>query len=134
MLSACTKGATWSLQEFGCRSPCHVVYTDFRPTPLQHYMFPAGGDGLYMVVDEKSTFREDNFQKAVTVLTEEGAAAKRKRKKGAKGQAALESEGSDIYEIVRMIMERQYDPVSGPPLSGISAGYTAGPSQRARHL
>jgi ATP-dependent RNA helicase DOB1 len=45
--------------------PCHVVYTDYRPTPLQHYIFPAGGDGLFLVVDEKSTFREDNFQKAL---------------------------------------------------------------------
>lgn len=27
-------------------SPCHVVYTDYRPTPLQHYVFPAGACGL----------------------------------------------------------------------------------------
>ena len=33
--------------------PCHVVYTEFRPTPLQHYIYPAGADGLYLVVDEK---------------------------------------------------------------------------------
>ncbi|KAJ2549311.1 ATP-dependent RNA helicase mtr4 [Coemansia sp. RSA 1878] len=26
--------------------PCHVVYTDFRPTPLQHYLFPQGSDGI----------------------------------------------------------------------------------------
>ena len=32
--------------------PCHVVYTDYRPVPLQHYIFPAGGDGLHLVVDE----------------------------------------------------------------------------------
>ena len=38
---------------FLCGQPCHVVYTDFRPTPLQHYIFPAGGDGLFLVVDEK---------------------------------------------------------------------------------
>jgi ATP-dependent RNA helicase DOB1 len=31
--------------------PCHVVYTDYRPTPLQHYIFPAVGDGLHLVVD-----------------------------------------------------------------------------------
>ena len=37
-------------------SPCHVVYTDFRPTPLQHYLFPSGAQGLYMVVDEKGKF------------------------------------------------------------------------------
>lgn len=24
------------------KQPCHVVYTDYRPTPLQHYIFPAG--------------------------------------------------------------------------------------------
>ena len=34
---------------------CHVVYTDFRPTPLQHYLYPSGGDGLYLVQDEKVT-------------------------------------------------------------------------------
>ena len=38
------------------RSPCHVVYTDYRPTPLQHYLFPSGAQGLYMVVDEKGNF------------------------------------------------------------------------------
>ena len=37
--------------------PCHVVYTDYRPTPLQHYMFPAGGDGLYLVVDADGVAR-----------------------------------------------------------------------------
>ena len=31
------------------QQPCHVVYTDYRPTPLQHFAFPIGGDGLYMV-------------------------------------------------------------------------------------
>ena len=51
-----------------CRSACHVVYTDYRPTPLQHFMFPSGGDGLYLIVDERSTFREDNFQKAIAAL------------------------------------------------------------------
>lgn len=29
------------------------MYTDFRPTPLQHYIYPAGGDGLFLVEDEK---------------------------------------------------------------------------------
>lgn len=47
---------------------CNVVYTDYRPVPLQHYIFPAGGDGIYLVVDEKGQFREDNFQKALAIL------------------------------------------------------------------
>ena len=29
--------------------PCHLVYTDFRPTPLEHYIFPAGR-GRYLPV------------------------------------------------------------------------------------
>ncbi|KAK1575887.1 hypothetical protein Q3G72_009209 [Acer saccharum] len=46
------------------KQPCHVVYTDFRPTPLQHYAFPMGGSGLYLVVDENEQFREDNNNEA----------------------------------------------------------------------
>lgn len=38
------------------KQPCHVVYTDFRPTPLQHYVYPSGGDGLFLVVDEKVVY------------------------------------------------------------------------------
>ena len=30
-----------------------MVYTDYRPVPLQHYIFPAGADGVYLVKDEK---------------------------------------------------------------------------------
>lgn len=37
--------------------PCHVVYTDYRPVPLQHYIFPAEGTGLHLVVDEKVRYR-----------------------------------------------------------------------------
>jgi len=33
--------------------PCHVVYTNYRPTPLQHYIFSQGGEGLHLVVDER---------------------------------------------------------------------------------
>lgn len=31
---------------------CHVVWTDFRPVPLQHYIMPCGGQksALYNVV------------------------------------------------------------------------------------
>ncbi|CAB4066669.1 MTR4 [Lepeophtheirus salmonis] len=48
--------------------PCHVVYTDYRPTPLQHYIFPSGGDGIHLVVDEFGVFKEDNFNQAMSVL------------------------------------------------------------------
>jgi ATP-dependent RNA helicase DOB1 len=44
------------------------VYTDYRPTPLQHYIYPTGGEGLYLAVDEKGVFREQNFSKAIALL------------------------------------------------------------------
>jgi len=89
------------------RQPCHVVYTDVRPTPLQHYIFPAGGDGLHLVVDEKGNFREDNFQKALAQLIPK---TETRGKPGKKGKGAGGS-GSDCYKIVKMIMERNYQPV-----------------------
>ncbi|KAL2622125.1 hypothetical protein R1flu_002330 [Riccia fluitans] len=93
------------------KQPCHIVYTDYRPTPLQHYVFPMGADGLYLVVDEKSNFREDSFQKAVNAVSTTGNSKENgKWQKGptkGKGNAGP----SDIFKIVKMIMQRQYDPV-----------------------
>jgi ATP-dependent RNA helicase DOB1 len=98
--------------------PCHVVYTDFRPTPLQHYFFPAGADGIHLIVDEKGVFREDNFQKAMTSIADkEGddpadAMAKRRGKgKDKKFNKGGTKGPSDIYKIVRMIMMKNYNPV-----------------------
>ena len=108
--------AEWITKTHG--QPVHVVYTDFRPTPLQHYFFPAGADGIHLVVDEKGVFREENFNKAMTTIAEKqgddpaDAMARRKgkgkdkklNKGGQKGQ-------SDIYKIVKMIMLKNYNPV-----------------------
>ena len=97
--------------------PCHVVYTDFRPTPLQHYLFPTGGDGIHLVVDEKGTFREANFQRAISSLADiKGPGGElepgRTGKKHAKGDKRHQATGvSDIYKIVKMIMVRNYHPV-----------------------
>ncbi|KAK8921679.1 hypothetical protein KSP39_PZI020067 [Platanthera zijinensis] len=93
--------------------PCHIVYTDYRPTPLQHYIFPSGGDGLYMVVDEKGKFREDSFQKALNALipAKEG---NRKWDSVKLPKTLLEgksNEESDIFKLVKMLIQRQYDPL-----------------------
>ena len=98
--------------------PCHVVYTDFRPTPLQHYFFPAGADGIHLIVDEKGIFREDNFQKAMSTIAEkegDDPADANARRKGRGKDKRLNKGGtkgpSDIYKIVRMIMMKNYHPV-----------------------
>ena len=127
--------------EWICKSheqPCHVVYTDFRPTPLQHYLFPAGDEGIYLVVNEKGEFREDNFTKAMAKMQESmgddpadpkgGKGKKGKTRKGGdkKGQQTFSQTKksstfffdqtsvpgpSDISKIIRMIMLKNYNPV-----------------------
>lgn len=104
--------------------PCHVVYTDFRPTPLQHYLFPASAEGIHLVVDERGTFREDNFQKAMGALdSSEGSSSGGSSSRGGRGGGrggkaqtgrkggAKDGAGSDIYKIVKMIMIKNYNPV-----------------------
>uniref|UniRef100_A0A8C8K3F4 Exosome RNA helicase MTR4 n=1 Tax=Oncorhynchus tshawytscha TaxID=74940 RepID=A0A8C8K3F4_ONCTS len=95
------------------KQPCHVVYTDFRPTPLQHYIFPAGGDGLHLVVDENGEFREDNFNTAMQVLRDTGDSG------GSSGGGKWDTKGrkggtrgpSNVFKIVKMIMEKNFQPV-----------------------
>ncbi|KAI5099548.1 superkiller viralicidic activity 2-like 2 [Silurus meridionalis] len=93
--------------------PCHVVYTDYRPTPLQHYIFPAGGDGLHLVVDENGEFREDNFNTAMQVLRDSGdpGASGGGGKWDPKGRRGGTRGPSNVFKIVKMIMERNFQPV-----------------------
>ncbi|TGZ83792.1 antiviral helicase [Ascodesmis nigricans] len=98
--------------------PCHVVYTDFRPTPLQNYLFPSGADGIHLVVDEKGVFREDNFQKAMGSLADKQGddpsdpnAKRGKGKNKWKTNKGGNKGPSDIYKIVKMIMIKNYNPV-----------------------
>ncbi|KAH7096113.1 antiviral helicase [Auriculariales sp. MPI-PUGE-AT-0066] len=105
--------------EWVCKThsqPCHVVYTDFRPTPLQHYLFPAGGEGIYLVVNEKSEFREDNFQKAMGMLVgqhgeDPASATSGRNKKGKTKKGGDKKSSSDISKIVKMILLKNYQPV-----------------------
>jgi len=98
--------------------PCHIVYTDFRPTPLQHYFFPAGGNGIHLVVDEKGNFKEDNFQTVMAAIEDkQGAdpadinAARKGRGKDKKTNKGGNKDNSDIFKIVKMIMLKRFNPV-----------------------
>ncbi|KAG9160389.1 hypothetical protein Leryth_008796 [Lithospermum erythrorhizon] len=116
-LSATMSNAT-EFAEWICNihnQPCHVVYTDFRPTPLQHYVFPVGGAGLYLVVDENEQFREDNFSKLQDTFTKSKQELGNKSADGKTGGRIAKGGGgsgsSDIYKIVKMIMEQKFQPV-----------------------
>ncbi len=101
------------------RQACHVVYTDFRPTPLQNYFFPAGGKGIFLIVDEKGNFKEQNFNTAMDLVVQNAGAdpadpdarmkGKGKNKKIDKGGAS--DSKSDISKIIRMIIKKNFQPV-----------------------
>ncbi|KAI8438729.1 hypothetical protein MSG28_011142 [Choristoneura fumiferana] len=99
--------------EWVCRlhsQPCHVVYTEYRPTPLQHYLFPAGGEGIHLIVDETGRFKEDNFNTAMQVLSSAGDAGKGDQR-GRRGGPQSGNNQTNIFKIVKMIMERNFAPV-----------------------
>jgi ATP-dependent RNA helicase DOB1 len=103
--------------------PCHVVYTNYRPVPLQHYIFPQGGDGLHLVVDEQGKFREANFQKAMATLqsgsvdaaTAEAVLGSGEGSKKAKVRGGRDKNKGgpnvDLKRIVKLIMDRNLNPV-----------------------
>ncbi|KAJ1615084.1 Mtr4p like SKI family SFII helicase [Cryptosporidium canis] len=98
--------------EWICRTkhqPCHVVYTDYRPVPLQHFVFPAGGNGVYLVMDENKVFKQDNYMKALSVLkmAAEGSSSQKEQKKHS-GRMQLRM---DLESIVNMCQERSYLPI-----------------------
>jgi ATP-dependent RNA helicase DOB1 len=100
--------------EWICRikhQPCHLIYTDYRPVPLQHFVFPAGGDGVFLTVDESGTFREDNFQKAVEMLDLAVDKLATTKAPKAKRMRETQNQKSDILKIIRMCADRNFVPV-----------------------
>uniref|UniRef100_A0A1I7TDH5 Superkiller viralicidic activity 2-like 2 n=1 Tax=Caenorhabditis tropicalis TaxID=1561998 RepID=A0A1I7TDH5_9PELO len=80
------------------QQPVNVVYTDYRPTPLQHFIYPVGGDGMYEVVNVKGEFREDKFRDAMSGLATAGdsAGSFQKRRAGTQGD-------SNVLKIIRSV-------------------------------
>lgn len=100
--------------------PCHTIYTDTRPVPLQHYIFPKGSEGLHLIVDDKGQFRPDSFERAMSeigtsnpkdALVAPGAGKRDKRRSRTSGTGIAPGDKSDCYKVVKMIMDRNFYPV-----------------------
>ena len=82
--------------------PCHLVTTPHRPTPLQHWVFPLGGDGLHLLIDESGTFHDGGYEKALTAL------------EGAQARAAAAKVGSrsspELVRLLRLLVEEDLTP------------------------
>ena len=89
------------------KQPCNVVYTDYRPTPLQHYIFPCGGDGLHLIVNDKREFNDSEFSNAMNVLRNAGDMAKgdNRNRRGQRGSGTQEP-GSSITGLICYVSDR----------------------------
>ena len=96
------------------------VYTGYRPTPLTHYIFPAGASGIYQIVDEKANFKSEQFHKAVAAIKKKPNAARDGdghdaarggKGKGRQARGAGSQEPSDCQKLVSLIVSKGYDPL-----------------------
>jgi len=92
------------------QQPCSVVYTDFRPTPLQHYIFPTGGKGIHLIVDEKGNFREQNFAKAIATLEEDLDLNKIVEDKKNKKKQSKMTMQQEMKKLITLIIDKGLDP------------------------
>ncbi|KAF6158465.1 hypothetical protein GIB67_022062 [Kingdonia uniflora] len=110
-LSATMSNAT-EFVEWICnlhKQPCHIVYTYFRPTSLQHYVFPVGGSGLYLIVDENEQFKDDHFVKLQDTFAKQKKQGDGNKSRNANSSGRIVKNGtsfggSDIYKIVKFAM------------------------------
>ena len=97
------------------KQPCNVVYTDFRPVPLQHYIYPHNGNAIYLCVDKNGKFKENNFKNAIKVLNDQlsletiSLENKKNHKKNIKISEKTKNE-DDILKVVTLIIKKNLSP------------------------
>jgi ATP-dependent RNA helicase DOB1 len=77
---------------------------------LQHYIFPTGGKGIHLIVDEKGNFREQNFAKAIAVLEEDldlGKIVEDKKNKKKQSKMTMQQE---MKKLITLIIDKGLDP------------------------
>ena len=90
------------------RQPCHVVYTEYRPTPLQHYIFGAGSDGFHLALDENGKFKSEAFDRAASSIKPKGG---RVQKDGAGKRKQQQHGPSDCFKLVKTVVSRGLEPL-----------------------
>lgn len=88
---------------------CHVVYTDYRPVPLEHHVY-AGGL-IYKVVDSEGKLNQDKFETAMSCLKppapkDGGNEAKRRRFLDDKEQSA-----NNLERVIKAAKSKNFVPI-----------------------
>eukprot|EP00834_Sanchytrium_tribonematis_P001187 NODE_27_length_39007_cov_1.590650.p2 type:complete len:1008 gc:universal NODE_27_length_39007_cov_1.590650:28023-31046(+) len=88
---------------------CHVVYTDFRPVPLTHYIYPLGGECIYNVYDGKN-FKNESFQLAMKDIA--NSSLNRKKLGTSKSLQKLnQMDENPVEKIVKLLTKKNLDPI-----------------------
>ena len=102
--------------------PCNIIYTEFRPVPLQHYVYPTGSDDILLTVDEKGNFKEDNFNRALSQissnvsienidsLNNKNILAQLSLKSQSSQEKKIKNDEEDIKRIIELISSNDLDP------------------------
>ena len=104
--------------------PCNIIYTEFRPVPLQHYVYPTGSDDILLVVDEKGNFKEDNFNRALSQissssnisiedpnnLSNKNLLSQLNNKSQSSQEKKMRNDEEDIKRIIDLITSNDLDP------------------------
>lgn len=91
--------------------PCHTIYTNTRPVPLQHYIYPIGGTGIHNIVDTRGQFLTNNFEKAMSEIGKQNPDDKRGGFRKGKGGRQSAPGKSECLTVVGLLKERGWDPV-----------------------
>ena len=102
-LSNANEFASWVATLRG--EPCHVIYTDQRPVPLQHFGFPLGGDGMHLLCDEFGNFKSEAFNDLKRSFKETEKGSKGKGGKGGKGDE------QDLFRLVKTLKDMEDLPI-----------------------
>ena len=99
--------------------PCNIIYTEFRPVPLQHYVYATGSDDIILAVDEKGNFKEENFNKALSEISNINFYDNNENNYNNKknifnnknnNEKKVKNEEEDIRKIIELITTNDLDP------------------------
>jgi ATP-dependent RNA helicase DOB1 len=98
--------------------PVSIIGSNYRPTPLVHYVFPSGGKGLYLVKDGAKPFAAESFNLAMQSLEQSRGPglfdktekSDRSSKGKGKGSGGADT-GPDLFSLIKLLFERELQPV-----------------------
>lgn len=83
----------------------NVIYTDYRPTPLQFYGHMSGSDGILLLRDHQSQFKSKNFDKLFSKVDENVTdLLKSKRNRGRQNKIPA------IHKIIKLVASKELYP------------------------